>query len=332
VILLPHAQACRSPVTCCIRALLLALLLPLLPAQASEPPEPDIIPQAKAALDRIEKQLVNAQDATRQALKSYAKELKTIRADAQECVSATDKNITRLGQELAILQPEKPGEAKAEVPQEGMAREPAAASVSPEIARQLKELQGRMSGLDARLATCKLILLRVGELEARTGSFLSDVRNRQLLLRGPNLIEVIRASLEEPKRWLDVTGQVVVKSIGWDVISPVHLGGAAAAGLVGFILGGLVLRGIRNRMGRMKVEGEEEVSVGLVHAVLACGASYAPLILALGSVSAYLGLIPRPDGDLPFIIYLIRGLLAYFIIAVRPPVITWRSMNPLHTR
>jgi small-conductance mechanosensitive channel len=268
-----------------------------------------------AALDRIEKQLVNAQDATRQALKSYAKELKTIRADAQECVSATDKNITRLGQELAILQPEKPGEAKTEVPQEGMAREPAAASVSPEIARQLKELQGRMSGLDARLATCKLILLRVGELEARTGSFLSDVRNRQLLLRGPNLIEMIRASLEEPKRWLDVTGQVVVKSIGWDVISPVHLGGAAAAGLVGFILGGLVLRGIRNRMGRMKVEGEEEVSVGLVHAVLACGASYAPLILALGSVSAYLGLIPRPDGDLPFIIYLIRGLLAYFIIA-----------------
>jgi small-conductance mechanosensitive channel len=172
-----------------------------------------------------------------------------------------------------------------------------------------------MSGLDARLATCKLILLRVGELEARTGSFLSDVRNRQLLLRGPNLIEVIRTSLEEPKRWLDVTGQVVVKSIGWDVVSPVHLGGAAAAGLVGFILGGLLLRGIRNRMGRMKVEGEEEVSAGLVHAVLACGASYAPLILALGGVSAYLSLIPRTDGDLPFIIYLIRGLLAYFIIA-----------------
>lgn len=314
MILLPHTQACRSPVTPRIRALLLALLLPLLPAQAAEASEADIIPQAKAALDRIEKQLANAQDATRQELKSYAKELNTIRADAQECVSATDKNITRLGQELAILQPEKPGDAKAEIPQEGKAKEPAA-TVSPEISRQLKELQGRMSGLDARLATCKLILLRVGELEARTGSFLSDVRNRQLLLRGPNLIEVIRTSLEEPKRWLDVTGQVVVKSIGWDVVSPVHLGGAAAAGLVGFILGGLVLRGIRNRMGRMKVEEEEEVSAGLVHAVLACGASYAPLILALGGVSAYLSLIPRTDGDLPFIIYLIRGLLAYFIIA-----------------
>lgn len=315
MILLPHTQACRSPVTPRIRALLLALLLPLLPAQAAEASEADIIPQAKAALDRIEKQLANAQDATRQELKSYAKELNTIRADAQECVSATDKNITRLGQELAILQPEKPGDAKAEIPQEGKAKEPAAATVSPEISRQVKELQGRMSGLDARLATCKLILLRVGELEARTGSFLSDVRNRQLLLRGPNLIEVIRTSLEEPKRWLDVTGQVVVKSIGWDVVSPVHLGGAAAAGLVGFILGGLVLRGIRNRMGRMKVEEEEEVSAGLVHAVLACGASYAPLILALGGVSAYLSLIPRTDGDLPFIIYLIRGLLAYFIIA-----------------
>lgn len=314
MILLPHTQACRSPVTPRIRALLLALLLPLLPAQAAEASEADIIPQAKAALDRIEKQLANAQDATRQELKSYAKELNTIRADAQECVSATDKHITRLGQELAILQPEKPGDAKAEIPQEGKAKEPAA-TVSPEISRQLKELQGRMSGLDARLATCKLILLRVGELEARTGSFLSDVRNRQLLLRGPNLIEVIRTSLEEPKRWLDVTGQVVVKSIGWDVVSPVHLGGAAAAGLVGFILGGLVLRGIRNRMGRMKVEEEEEVSAGLVHAVLACGASYAPLILALGGVSAYLSLIPRTDGDLPFIIYLIRGLLAYFIIA-----------------
>jgi len=64
----------------------------------------------------------------------------------------------------------------------------------------------------------------------------------------------------------------------------------------------------------MKV-GEEEVSAGLGKAVMACGISYAPILLALGGVTAYLTLIPRAGGNLPFVLTLMYGLLAYFAIA-----------------
>jgi hypothetical protein len=105
-----------------------------------------------------------------------------------------------------------------------------------------------------------------------------------------------------------------VTSTGWDAIGPVHLAGAAAAGLLGFILGRIVPRRLRVRAARMKV-GEEEVSAGLVQALMACGASYAPILLALGGVIAYLTLIPRAAGDLPFVLTMMYGLLAYFAIA-----------------
>jgi small-conductance mechanosensitive channel len=135
-----------------------------------------------------------------------------------------------------------------------------------------------------------------------------------LLVRGPTLVDVVRANLDAPERWLSFTTQLAVKSTGWDAIRPVLLGGAVAIGLLGFILGRIVPRRLRGRATRMKVE-EEEVSVGLVQAVIACAINYAPVVLALGGVSAYLALIPQEGGDLPFAVSLVYGLLAYFVIA-----------------
>jgi small-conductance mechanosensitive channel len=125
---------------------------------------------------------------------------------------------------------------------------------------------------------------------------------------------VLQANLDGRKRWLDFTSQLTVTSTGWDAIRPIHLAGAAAAGLLGFILGRIVPRRLRARAARMKV-GEEEVSAGLVQAVMACGASYAPILLALGGIVAYLTLIPRAGDDLPFVLTMMYGLLAYFAIA-----------------
>jgi small-conductance mechanosensitive channel len=125
---------------------------------------------------------------------------------------------------------------------------------------------------------------------------------------------VVQANLDERERWLDLTSQLTVTSTGWEAIRPIHLAGAAAVGLLGFILGRIVPRRLRARAARMKI-GEEEVSAGLVQAVMACGASYAPILLALGGSIAYLTLVPRTGGDLPFVLTLMYGLLAYIAIA-----------------
>ena len=300
-----------------LTALLLVLMLLLVfprPAWTADVTIPGDIPRASTTLDRIEKQLVSAERLTSEELKAYDNELDSIRSQAQKCVATTDKELAKLEKELTILQPEKVKEANAEKTAEARPVEQAQEAVSPESARQLKELQGRKASLDERLATCKLILLRVGELQAQADSYLGDIRTRQLMDRGPHLIEVIQKNLKEPGHWLDFTTQLAVKSTGWDAVHPLHLLGAAVVGVLSFILGSLVLRRTRTRLTRMKVQ-EKEVSAGLVQAALACFANYAPVILALGGISAYFIFVPRADGDLSLVIYLILSLLAYFIMA-----------------
>ena len=292
-------------------ALLLVLGL-LVPAQAADAPEADALPQAKAALDRIEKQLASAETATEPELKTLEKEIAKVRSSALDCVQQAEQGAKKLDSELAILRPEKPADAKAA--EETQSIEQPETPVSPDIARQLEDLQTRKASLDGRVATCKLMLLRSNNLQSRLGDYLRSLQTRQLLVRGPTLVDVVQENLDNPKRWLDFTTQLAVTSTGWDEIHPVHLAVAVAVASLGFILGRIVPRRLRARAAHMKVE-EEEVSAGLLQAVIACGASYAPILLALGGISAYLTLIPRADGDLPFVLYLIYGLLTFFAIA-----------------
>ena len=286
-------------------ALALMLFVPLT-AQSAEAEYADLIPQAKTTLDRIEKQLRSAENSTREELKSYANELDTIRSSALKCVADTDKELAKLEKERVILLPESANAADAEKTAETPTNEPEPESVSPEIARQLKELQERKVKLVEGLATCKLILLHVAELQTQTSSYLGNIRNRLLLAREPHLIDVIQTNLDNPGQWVDFTTRLAVKSTGWDVAHPLHLGGVATAGVLGFILGVLVRRNTGTRLARLKVE-DNELSAGLLQAVFACAASYAPVILALAGSSAYFAIIPHADGDLSFVIYLLPG-------------------------
>ena len=293
----------------------LALLLFVPPtAWSAGADDADLIPLARTTLDRIEQQLGSAESATRQELKSYEGELDSIRSSALKCVADTDKELAKLEKERVILLPESANAADAEKTAETPSKEPEPESVSPGIARQLKELQDNKEKLVERLATCKLILLRVAELQTQTSTYLGDIRNRLLLAREPHLIDVIRTNLDNPGQWVDFTTRLAVKSTGWDVAHPLHLGGAATAGVLGFILGVLVRRKTGTRLARVKVE-DNEVSAGLLQAVFACAASYAPVILALAGSGTYFAIIPRADGDLSFPVYLLFSLLAYFIIA-----------------
>ena len=293
---------------------LLLLFGLLIPAQAAEAVKPDALPQAQATLERLEQQLASAQAPTAQELKALKKEIATVRSIAQDCVQQAEPKIEMLGSELAILQPETPKDTQAKTAAETPPAEQPQAPVSPAIARQLQDLQSRKASLEGRIATCKLLLLGSSNLDSKVDDYLRSLQTRQLLARGPDLVSVVQANLDERERWLDFTGQLAVTSTGWDAIRPIHLAGAAAVGLLGFILGRIVPRRLRARAARMKV-GEEEVSAGLVQAVMACGASYAPILLALGGIVAYVTLIPRAGDDLPFVLTIMYGLLAYFAIA-----------------
>jgi small-conductance mechanosensitive channel len=299
----------------CFQVSVLLLLFGLLvPAQAAEALKPDTLRQAQATLERLEKQFATARTATAQELKALKIEIATVRSSAQGCVQQAEPEIDSLNSQLAILQPENPKDTQAKTAEETQPAEQPEAPVSPAIARQLQDLQSRKASLEGRIATCRLMLLSSNDLDSKVDDYLRSLQTRQLLSRGPTLVSVLQANLDARKRWLDFTRQLAVTSTGWDAIRPIHLAGAAAVGLLGFILGRIVPRRLRVRASRMKVR-EEEVSAGLVQAVMACGASYAPILLALGGVTAYVTLIPRAGGNLPFVLALMYGLLAYFAIA-----------------
>jgi len=300
----------RRSVCCQVWASLLVLGL-LIPAQAAEAPNSDPLPQLKATLERLEEQLAAAGTATERELKTLEKKIATVRSRALVCVDEAEQGVENLDVELAILQPEKPADKKEA--KEAPPSEQAETAISPDIAGQLEDLQSRKAGLEGRIATCKLMLLRGNELEKQVDEYLRSLQTRHLLDHGPTLVDVVQGNLDDPQRWLDFTAQLVVESTGWGAIPPVHLAGAAAVGLLGFILGRIVPRRLRARAARMKVD-EEEVSAGLLQAVIACGVSYSPILLALGAISAYLTLVPRTGGDMPFVVILIYGLLAFFVI------------------
>jgi potassium efflux system protein len=304
-----------SRFTCFQVLALLPLLGLLIPAQAAAAVKPDALPQAQVTLERLEKQFATAQTATVQELKTLKKEIATVHSSAQDCVQRAKPKIEILDSELAIFQPVKPKVTQkktAEVTQPAAQSE---ATVSPAIARQLQDLQSRKASLEGRMAICKLMLLRSNDLESDVDHYLSSLQTRQLLARGPTLVSVLQVNLDERQSWLDISGQLAETATGWDAIRPIHLAGAAAVGLLGFIIGRIVPRRLRARAAQMKV-GEDEVAAGLVQAVMACGVSYAPSLLALVGVTAYATLIPRAGDDMPFVLAMMYGLLALFVTAV----------------
>ena len=116
----------------CVQVWVLLLLFGLpVPAQAAEALKPDTLPQAQAALERLEQQLASARTATAQELKALKKEIATVRSSAQDCVQQAEPEIASLDSQLAILQPEPPKDTQAKTAEETQPAEQPQALLSP---------------------------------------------------------------------------------------------------------------------------------------------------------------------------------------------------------
>ncbi len=293
--------------------LLLVLLVPLANAEEvlkADPP-PMTAAQAQVALKRLEKRVATADTATEQELKSLQQEIALVRAAAQDCVQTQEPKIELLDSQIAVLQPE---DAKASGPQAAQTAQKTASSYSPAIARQLQDMQDSKASLMGGVAICKLMLLSSNQLDSNVSGYLNSLFTRRLQVRGPTLVSLIQANLGERERWMGLGSQFVALAIRWDTISPIHLAGAVIVGLFGFLLGRFLPRRLREWTASVQDEGDG-VSAGLIQAFVASGANYAPILFALGSCVAYLTYAASGGGDLPFIVTILLGMLAYFAIA-----------------
>jgi small-conductance mechanosensitive channel len=302
----------------CSQIWVLLFLGLMIPAQAEEAFRPDSVPQARATLERLQREVASADTATAQELNALRKEIAVVRSSALGCIQDTEPKIALLDSEIAVLQPEQSQGAKTKTAGGDQSPAQPAAPVSPVIAGQLQNLQNQKANLEGRVADCKLMLLSSNDLDSNVDDYLRSLEARQLLTRGATLPEVLRANLDERQRWLDLADRLAAILTGRNPVYRAHLAGAATAGVLGCFLGLIVFRiggrRLRTRIAPDKVE-KEQVSKGLVQAFMASGVSYAPILLALAGISAYLLLIPSSGGDRPFLVSIIYGLLAYFAIA-----------------
>ena len=291
-----------------------------IPATADDTLQTETLPEAQAALKQITRQVASAETASAQQLKRLKKEIARVRSSAQDCVEKAQPKIDTLDSQLAILQPTPTpdAQAKAATGAQITNQSQVPAPMSPAIARQVQDLQGRKSGLQERVATCKLMLLSTTDLASTVDDYLSSLQKRQLLTRGPNLVSVVQANLDKPEHWGQFTARLAETTAGLRAIHPVYLFGAGGIGLLGFslglILGHILPRRLQASMDSMKLEGEG-VSGALLDSLVASIARYAPVVLALAVVIAYATFIHGTAGDLQLPVNIMYSLLAYFVIA-----------------
>jgi len=298
----------------CFPIVALLLLFQIDPARAAEAVEPQTVPQAQAALERIEQQMASARKANARQLKSIKQELALVRSFALDCAQQATPKLQLLDNELSVLQPPEPGKAGTKAAEGAQVAAPPNPPTSPALARQLQDLQSRKSSLEERVASCKLMVLNSDSLASDADEYLRSLRNRQLLARDANLVTVIRENLDARQSWTDFFERLPATLKDWKAISPLHLAGSVITGLLGLTLGFIFKRRGLAQWARLKV-APNDVSAGLVHAFLVTGAAYAPVLAALGSALAFIALIPRDGGDLPFVFTLLCAVVFYFAIA-----------------
>jgi potassium efflux system protein len=272
----------------------------------------DPVPAAERQLAKLSAKVTGqGVSASEDELLGYQQELSDIRATASACVQNSEGLLKRTGRELAVLVPEAP--KKAEGAEEKPTEKRKSALESPEIAAKLRELEETKAVLEARLATCKLLALKAEEQTNAVSALQQSMLARELTARGPNLLTVVQRNLAEPEKWWALTTRITIMSTGWEAVGQWHRAGLLGAALLA-VLGGVALRR-RLRPLAAAPEPEDEVSAGFVHALAACGARYAPVILGLGAVSLYLAGVTAHEGELPFFTNLVHGLLVYFVAA-----------------
>ncbi|MDP5052760.1 MAG: hypothetical protein NWP69_03120, partial [Congregibacter sp.] len=296
------------------RRVWLFLLLLALPITAQTAVDQDPLPVAQVSLERLESTFAAAQDNTTSIRKLLAlkEENASVAATALDCAKQAEPELARLNSELAILAPKVPATASSKSASASPSTTSPAAPLEPAIAKQLNDVQAQKASLEGRITACKLLLLRSNELNSNLTDYLRGLEARQLLIRGPSLIDVLQENLDARDRWLGLGSQLADPTSGWNEARLVKLTGAVTAGFLCFLLGLFLPRHLRKLTPKF---AEKNVSTGLVQAVIASAVSYAPIVLALTGVTLYAQFFTSADTELPVLVTLFYALLTFFALS-----------------
>ena len=288
-------------------AILFAVLTLMAATTLAAAESTDPVAQAEEQLKALEMRLEASGSLSEVELNEIQASLQEVRQVARNCLDEVEQAQRKLDRELKILDP---ASAKTATDGEGSATEQKPQTSSSKDGR-IVDLNERISALNARRSSCQLLRLHSGDLEDRLDKSRQAILARQLMQRDDNLLELIEQNLARPGAWLDFTREILVKSTGVHTVQGLHLAGMVLLGLLGWVAGLLIRRRVRPLAA--PATGEEELSQGLYHSVLASVARYAPILLFFGAVSLYLELLLQQQPERPYFVLLIDGLLVYLL-------------------
>ena len=284
---------------------LLTLMLAGTTLAADESADP--VAQAEKQLKVLEARLETLNNPSQAQLKEMEASLQEVRQVARSCLDEVEQTQRKLDRELAILDPSS---TKTTADGDGTVTEQKPQTASSTDRHKL-DLSERTSALNARRSSCQLLRLHSDELESTLDQFRQEILTRQLLQRDTNLLQLIEQNLAKPGVWLDFSSEILVKSSGLRTVQGLHLAGIVLLGVLGWFAGLLIRRKVRPLA--MPPAGEEELSRGLYHSVLASIARYAPILLFFAAFSLYLELLLQQQPEQPYFVLLINGLLLYLL-------------------
>ncbi len=279
-----------------LSALVVLLSGLLLPAAAwgQESPAGELdVAQASKLLNKLEKGLKKFHGSDVGTLNDWLKQVAPIRAAARQCIDMAEAGEAKIDKDLASL-----GEPQQTEP--------------PEVVRKRKSLAREKNLFEKRLSSCKLLLLRsqdlIDSIEAVKGHLLAQ----QLMSRGPDALDVIRASLQQPAVLYHSTIDFIARHSGLKVLN---------LKMVAMLLAGLLL-GLASSMALRRYlavflqrhSWQDSLSSHFLQALIATTRRYAPHIL-LTSILALI-MLQRTHGSetIPFVAVVAYGLPLYFIL------------------
>ncbi len=246
--------------------------------------------QNAADIDRIEQGLSRGAN-TEERLRVWNDEVLSIKFSSQECVAQAERDVAKLEQDLASL---------------GAAPE----VLTGEAALKRRALEQEKQGGEARLASCRLLLLRSDEAQRSIAGQHRSVLTERLSRRGANFISVLKTDLSQAPQWLGAgaayffshTGVEALSIWAWAVLLAILLITARAG-----------LRARRTlRAWAAPRAWDESFTDRFNHALILTCARFAPHLLMSAAAALFLYVLLGAVRPLPALAVLGYGFLLYF--------------------
>jgi small-conductance mechanosensitive channel len=171
--------------------MLLSVFL-LLPLQSTHAADFDIDAASKSLTD-IER-ILKRQRYNEKKLKEFANQITDIEADAANCVTEFEKQLAVTQESLTSLGEPAPKE-------------------SLEVSRKRRDIEKQLAALEKQLGSCRVLVIRSGELHLAISDATKDLLATRILARGPNFFTLLEENWNKSDLWVTL-GEKLIKHLG----------------------------------------------------------------------------------------------------------------------